>query len=154
MHCIEGAFLAAVALWLNGEPPLVMDFRAHKSDDDHVVAVYKRNGRFGAISKTNHVGLRFRDPVYKTIRELAMSYFHEYLHEKNHRKTLRYFSGAIDLRKFGTGWITDENNLFDLAYAIDCVRHFPVAPEKNLRLVRLPDKLERRVNELVEWPKK
>src|SRR3989338_6552129 len=77
MHCLEGAIFAATALWLQGEKPLLLDLKA-KGDDDHVVALYRRNGYWGAISKTNHAALRFRDPVFKTLRELAVSYFHEY----------------------------------------------------------------------------
>src|SRR5678809_1459970 len=76
-HCIEGAMLAAAALWVNGEPPLLMDMQAVR-DFDHVICLFRRNGRWGAISKTNGIGLRGRDPVYKSLRELAMSYVHEY----------------------------------------------------------------------------
>jgi hypothetical protein len=153
-HCIEGALLAAAALWFHGEEPLVMDFRATDEDYDHVIALYKRNGYWGAISKTNHVGLRWRDPVYKTIRELAMSYFHEYLHDTTHKKTLRSYSAPVNLKRFGAKWITAEEDLFVIAGEIDGVRHFPVAPKKNLRLVRPADKMERKANRLIEWGKK
>ena len=87
-HCLEGAMLASLCLWIAGKQSLIMDL---KSDcgDDHTVALYKINGYWGAISKTNHATLRFRDPVYKTIRELALSYFHEYFLYNNHLK-LRY----------------------------------------------------------------
>ncbi|MBI5077959.1 MAG: hypothetical protein HZB11_01145 [Candidatus Yonathbacteria bacterium] len=77
-HCIEGAMLAATALWLSGEKPLIMSFKVSRGDEDHIVALYKKNGYWGAISKTNHAVLRFRDPIYRTTRELALSYFHEY----------------------------------------------------------------------------
>jgi hypothetical protein len=153
MHCIEGALLAATALWLNGEKPLVMDFRALDEDYDHVVALYRINGYWGAISKTNHVGLRFRDPVYKTIRELAMSYFHEYLHDRTHRKTLRSYSGPVNLKRFGKKWITAEEDLFELAQKIDEAPHFPVAPKKNIRRLRPTDRMERQANRLLEWSK-
>src|SRR5262245_46689 len=76
-HCIEGAMLAALALWIQGEPPLLFDLAAIR-DYDHVVTLFRRGGRWGAISKTNHLTLRYRDPVYRSLRELAMSYFHEY----------------------------------------------------------------------------
>ena len=85
-HCIEGAMIAAFALWLQGHPPLLLDFSAHQ-DMDHVIAPFRVNGKWGAISKTNYVCLRWRDPVYRSVRELAMSYFHEYA--KGPRKTLR-----------------------------------------------------------------
>jgi hypothetical protein len=152
-HCIEAALLAAAALWLKGEKPLVLDLRASREDFDHVIAVYQHNGYYGAISKTNHLGLRFRDPVYKNIRELAMSYFHEYLHDDNSHKTLRCYSSPINLQRFGSGWITAEEDLFDLALAIDSVRHFPVAPPNNLRRLRPADKMTCRANRLVEWKK-
>jgi hypothetical protein len=152
-HCIEGALLAAAALWYHGVEPLVMDLQASNEDFDHVICLYKYHGRWGAISKTNHRGLRWRDPVYQTPRELAMSYFHEYLHDTNHKKTMRRYSVPINLKRFGEQWITSEENLFDLAGEIDSVRHYPVAPAKNLRLVRLPDKMERRANKVLEWHK-
>jgi hypothetical protein len=152
-HCIEAALLAATALWVNGQPPLVMDLRAARDDADHVVALYKFNGYWGAISKTNHFSLRFRDPVYKTIRELAMSFFHEYLRDVDHRKTLRSFSGPINPKRFGQKWITAEKNLFEVAGAIDSVKHFPVAPKNNLRRLRPSDKMMCQVDRLVEWKK-
>lgn len=153
MHCIEGALLASAILWFNGEEPLVMDMRATSEDYDHVIALYKRNGYWGAISKTNHVGLRWRDPVYKNVRELAMSYFHEYLQDQNSHKTLRSFSGPINLKKFGKKWVTGEQDLFDLAEKIDSVRHFSIAPQKNISLIRPTDKMERKANKLIEWLK-
>src|SRR3989344_1742309 len=77
-HCIEGAMLAAVALRLNGKKPLVVDLTSVPEDFDHVICVFKEDGCWGAISKTNHAVLRYREPVYKNIRELVMSFFHEY----------------------------------------------------------------------------
>lgn len=153
MHCIEGAFLAAAALWFNGERPLVINLRAIKDDYDHTVTLYQRHGYWGAISKTNHYGLRWRDPVYKNIRELAMSYFHEYLHDDDDRKTLRSYSRLVDLSCFGKDWITSEDNLFEISGAIQDFKHFPVAPKSNLRLVRPIGSIERQANRLVEWDK-
>src|SRR3989454_6739784 len=98
-HCIEGAMLAACALWVHGEPPLLMDMRAER-DYDHVVALFRRGGCWGAISKTNPPVLRWRDPVYRTLRELAMSYLHEYAN-KGGQKTLRGYSRPFDLRRLG-----------------------------------------------------
>ena len=99
-HCIEAAFVAACALWLQGEPPLIMDLTA-KGDSDHVIAIFRRHGCWGAISKSNHVWLRWRDPVYRSLRELAMSYFHEYTNK--HRKTLRTYSRPVGLDRFPIG---------------------------------------------------
>ena len=117
-HCIEGAMLAACALWVHGEPPLVMDMRAVR-DYDHVVALFRRHGRWGAISKTNGVGLRGRDPVYRSLRELAISYFHEYCNRRDH-KTLREYSVPVDLRRFDTKlWVSGKKNAWDLADQLD-----------------------------------
>src|SRR5437660_5115047 len=85
-HCIEGAMLAACAMWIQGEPPLLLDMKADR-DYDHVVALFRRGRCWGAISKTNPAVLRWRDPVYRSLRELAMSYLHEYANRRN-QKTL------------------------------------------------------------------
>ncbi len=150
-HCLEGALLAGVALWLNGEKPLVFDLRA-KNDDDHVVTLYKRSGYWGAISKTNHAALRFRDPVYKTLRELALSYFHEYFDNKTSKKTLREHSlSPFSLKSLGTRWITTEDNLQYIAQAIDDAPHSKIFPDSNLRLIRRADQMEQRAGSIIEW---
>src|SRR5688572_29791476 len=108
-HCIEGAMLAAAALWVHGEPPLVLDMRAER-DYDHVVALFRRNGLWGALSKTNGIGLRGRDPVYRSLRELAMSYFHEYTNRRDH-KTLREYCIPYDLRRLDPAiWVSGTKN--------------------------------------------
>src|SRR5690606_22648808 len=88
-HCVEGAVLAAAILRFHGQKPLILDLETSNDDFDHVIALFNKNGYWGAISKTNHAVLRYREPVYKTIRELVMSYFHEYFLNKNGKKTLR-----------------------------------------------------------------
>lgn len=150
-HCFEGALLAALALWVNGYKPLIIDMKAIHPDVDHVIAPYKINGYWGCISKTNHATIRFRDPVYKTIRELAMSYFHEWFMDKNGKKTLRSFSAPYDLRKFKGDWIGEEKELDELVEIIDNLPHFKVAPEKNLKLLRTADKMERKAGCIQEW---
>src|ERR1700733_3030649 len=95
-HCIEAAFIAACALWMNGFPPLLLDFQA-RGDNDHVVAVFRQFGCWGAISKSNHLWLRWRNPVYRSLRELAMSYFNEYVAKG--RRNLRTYSVPFDLRR-------------------------------------------------------
>jgi hypothetical protein len=150
-HCIEGAMVAAVALWLRGEKPLLLDLKTISVDDDHVVTLYKRNGRWGAISKTNHATLRFRDPIYKSVRELAASYFHEYFLDSNGQKTLRSHSGPFNLAQFGTKWITSDEDLWNIAKAIDVVPHFPLFPKGTERYVRLADSMERKAGALTEW---
>ncbi len=152
-HCFEGALIAAAALWINGEEPLLMDMKAPRPDVDHVLCVYKRNGYWGAISKTNHATIRFRDPVYKTIRELAMSYFHEWFMEKNGKKTLRSFSNPYNMKKQGKGWATAEEDLWDLVDVLDDLPHFNVAPKANLKLLRKADPMERKAGSILEWSK-
>ena len=155
MHCFEGALLAAAALWLNGEKPLLLDLKTVNEDVDHVVTLYQRNGYWGAISKTNHAVLRFRDPIYKTIRELAASYFHEYFEDKKGLKTLRSYSRPFDLSRFGMDWITADthttNSLYPLVEAIDNSRHYPLFPAKNLKLLRPADHMEKKAGSLIEW---
>src|SRR6185295_3901344 len=113
-HCIEGAMLAACAFWVHGEPPLLLDMRAVR-DFDHVVALYRRQGNWGAISKTNGIFLRSRDPVYRDLRELAMSYFHEYTNRASH-KTLREYSLPYDLRRVDPRiWASGEKGAWEVA---------------------------------------
>lgn len=150
-HCIEGALLAATALWLHGEAPLLLDLVSTKEDDDHVVALYKKNGYWGAISKTNHATIRFRDPVYKTIRELALSYFHEWFMNKNGAKTLRSYSTPLTMKRFGTEWITAEYDLWWLDRELNALPHFKIAPPTNMRLLRKADPMELKAGKFVEW---
>jgi hypothetical protein len=153
MHCFEGALFAATALWVNREQPLMLDFK-NKGDDDHVVALYKRNGCWGAISKTNHATLRYRDPVYKTIRELAMSYFHEYWRVSDGKKTLiSHSTKPFDLRVWGEEWVTAETDLDELAEAVDVAPHNHMYPKQNAKFIRLADAMERRAGKLIEWKK-
>jgi len=154
-HCIEGALLAAAALWIAGEPPLIMNLssRMGKGDVDHVVTLYKRGGRYGAIGKTNHAVLRFRDPVYRTPRELALSYFHEWFINETREKTLECYSKPLDLRRFGTDWITAEKDLWDVADALAERKHYFLVPKGNWRHVRKADDMELAAGQLVEWTK-
>ena len=149
-HCIEGAMLAACALWIHGEPPLVMDFNASRADDDHVVALFRRQGRWGAISKTNHVWLRYRDPVYRSLRELAISYFHEYVNKQG-RKTLRTYSRALDLRTIDPKlWVTNARDCWVVAHRVDEIRHFRLVGPAQIRLLRRRDRVERNAGKLLE----
>lgn len=129
-HCLEGAMLACVCLMLQGEKPLILNLKVREDDYDHVVALYERNGYWGAISKTNHSVLRFRDPVYMSVRELAMTYFHEYFLVSNGEKTMRGYSSPINIRKFGTKWITKEEELWDIGVSIFKAPHHKVIPRK------------------------
>jgi hypothetical protein len=150
-HCIEAAAFAAAALWEHGNPPLLMDLKAGKGDYDHVVALYKLNGYWGALSKSNHATIRYRDPVYKTTRELALSYFHEWFPEATGRRTLRSYSKPLNLKRYGKGWITSTEDLWWLDAALNNQPHFPIAPPKNLRALRKADPMEIKAGSLLEW---
>ena len=142
-HCLEGAMLAACALSLQGRPPQILSLKVLEKDYDHVIALYKENGYWGAISKTNHAVLGFRDPVYKTIRELALSYFHEYFLVNNGEKTLRGYSSPINLNRFGKKWMSSSENLFTIAEAICDAPHNTIIPKGNEKLIRRATSLER-----------
>jgi hypothetical protein len=151
-HCIEGAMLAAAALWVHGEPPLLLDMRAEQ-DFDHVVTVFRRNRRWGAISKTNGIGLRWRDPVYRSLRELAMSYFHEYTNRRDH-KTLREYSVPFDLRRVPAAlWAGGTKNCWEVAEKLDELRHFRLVNGHHLRAVARRDPFERRLSGLGQYRK-
>ena len=150
-HCIEGALLAAAALWLHGEKPLLLDLKTKLLDDEHVVALFRRNSHWGAISKTNHAVVRYRDPVYRTVRELALSYFHEYFRDSDGLKTLVSYSRPFDLRTLGESWVTAEEGLWHLDDALNAVPHQPFVPKANARLIRRATTFKRRVLNAREW---
>lgn len=151
-HCIEGAVTAACALWIHGEPPLLLDFQA-VHDFDHVVALFRRNGRWGAISKTNGIGLRWRDPVYRSVRELAMSYLHEY-YNKRDRKTLRTYSRPYDLRRMKPEtWVTTEDGAWELIDALEATRHYKLMTPAQSRSLARRDPFERKVGNLLQYKK-
>ncbi len=152
-HCVEGALFAAAVLWYHGHKPLIMGFCTAPKDQDHFVALYKTNGYWGAISKTNHAILRFRDPVYKTPRELAMSHFHEYYMFEDGTKTLRSYSAPVNLSRFGKGWVTTEEELFHLVDAVNDAPHVDMIPKENRRKLRKADPIELTAGKLLEWQK-
>jgi len=153
-HCLEGALFAATALWVNGSNPILMNLETLDIDDDHALALYKRNGHWGAISKTNHGVLRFRDPIYRTPRELALSYFHEYFMAGTGEKTLRGYSRPFSLKRFRTEWVTSEENLWDIAHALDESTHFPIVPKNYVKHLRPSSLVEREAGSIAEWDKK
>jgi len=152
-HCIEGAFVAACALWVHGKPPLVMHLDCAASDYPHVVALFRQGGAWGAISKTNGAVLRFRDAVYRSLRELAMSYFHEYS-DKRGRKTLRSHSAAFDLRKIDPAlWVTRESACGEANDRLAALRHYPLISARQERLLSRRDAFEREAAKVVEYPR-
>ncbi len=131
-HCLEGALLAAAALRVNGFPALVMDLEAVQ-DTDHVLAVYRLDGHWGAIAKSNFSGLRFREPVYRSIRELAMSYFDDYFNYRGER-TLRGYSKPVNLARFDPlEWMTTEKATWFVPQLLLKIPHIPVISEKQAR---------------------
>ncbi len=150
-HCTEGAILAALALRVNGYPPLLLDLVANRNDFDHVVAVFKKDGKWGAISKTNHAVLRYREPIYNSIRELAMSYFHEYFNDKG-KKSLRSFSRPINLKRFDKkGWMTTKDDIYYIPEYLSEIKHIPILNEKQIRNLRQAEKIEIEAGKIVEW---
>ncbi len=150
-HCIEGALLAALALYLHGEKPLLLDLKTKKTDQEHVVALFRKKGYWGALSKTNHAVLRYRDPVYRTVRELALSYFHEYFLVRDGDKTLLSYSRPFSLEAYDHEWMTSEENLFGLAADLDDSPHFPIVPVSHRRFLRRASQVERLAASIPEW---
>ena len=123
-HCLEGAIFAAAALRVLGFAPLLLDLEAVQ-DTDHVISVYKLRGHWGAIAKSNFSGLRFREPVYRSVRELVMSYFESYINLRGER-TLRAYSRPVNLARFDRshrGWMTSGDDLWWIAEHLVRVPH-------------------------------
>ncbi len=124
-HCFEGALLAAAALRVNGYPPLILDLESVR-DDDHVIAVYRNGECWGAIAKSDYAGLRFRSPVYRTLRELAISYFEHYYNLEG-EKTLRAYSRPVSLARFDSlCWMTTEEPLWAIPEYLCTITHTPI----------------------------
>lgn len=153
-HCMEGALLAAAAFWVQGRKPLLIQLRTTRNDVDHVIAPFKERGRYGAVSKTNHAVLRWREPVYKTVRELVMSYFHEYFLD-NGKRTLRAYSQPLDLsqKKF-MGWTISEKDLWNLSDAMNKLWYYDLVDAAAVRRFRKADPFERKAGMLTEWKQK
>lgn len=151
-HCAEGALFAAAVLAFHGKPVWLMDLQALPSDHDHIVALFQARGLWGAISKTNHAILRWRDPIYASARELAMSYAHEYCLPGG-KKSMLTFSRPFSLARFKPErWVIVEDDLHWLMDALDNSPHVPVAPRHALRQRRRSSKVELLSQEVVEWP--
>ncbi len=150
-HCIEGAILAALILRMNGYPPLLLDLTANKNDFDHVICVFQKDGMWGAISKTNHSILRYREPVYLSIRELAMSYFHEYINDSG-EKCLISYSNPVDLTAFDDqNWMTTQEELWQIPIHLVRVEHFPVITNDQIANLRKADQIEMNIGKITEW---
>jgi hypothetical protein len=129
-HCFEGALLAAAAMRMNGCQPLILDLESVR-DDDHVIAVYRLHGCWGAMAKSNYAGLRFREPVYRTLRELAISYFEGYYNLAG-EKTLRAYSRPVNLARFDRmGWMTAEEDVWEIPEYLCSISHTPILTTRN-----------------------
>jgi hypothetical protein len=146
-HCMEGALLGAAALRFAGFPPLLVDLESVR-DDDHVLAVFKEHGCWGALAKSNYAGLRFREPVYRTVRELVMSYFEHYYNLQG-EKTLRAYSRPVNLERFDRlGWLTAEGNVWEIPEYLCTIPHMKILPngQKRRRMM-----MDRRLFEAGKW---
>lgn len=140
-HCMEGALFAAAAMRMLGEPALLLDLEAVR-DDDHVLAVFRRRGGWGAMAKSNYAGLRFREPVYRSLRELAMSYFEHYFNLKG-EKTLRRYSRPVNLKRFDKiGWMTSAEDVWAIPeYLVDIYHTSLLTPAQERSLTRMDARL-------------
>lgn len=153
-HCVEAAMLAAAALRVNGQKPLVLDMTTSGCDEDHVVAVFRRGGHWGAVSKSNHAILRYRDPIFRDIRELVMSYFNEYFMHDG-RKTLRSYSMPVDLSRFDRiSWMTSDRDVWEVPNYLADVRHINILSSSQLRSLRKADPIEVKMMGLLVSKKK
>jgi len=140
-HCFEGAVFAAAALRVNGFPPLLLDLEA-EHDTDHVLALYGLNGHWGVVAKSNYAGCRYREPVYRSLRELAMSFFNLYFNLRRER-TLRTFSRPVNLARFDhLHWMTTEKPVWFIAnYLCDIFHYKLLRPAMIKRLHRIDERL-------------
>jgi hypothetical protein len=136
--CFEGALFAAAALRYIGHPPLLVDMRA-RNDDDHVLAVFRQNEAWGCIAKSNFTVLRFREPVYRSIRELIMSYF-DFFFNSIGEKTLREYTAPFNLARFDKDeWLTTDKDLDYIGDALDRARHIELMTLKMIRDLQFTD---------------
>lgn len=151
-HCMEGAMFASACLRFHGHKPLIMDLEVTDKDDDHVIALFKKHNHWGSISKTNHSVLRYREPVYKSIRELAMSFFHEYFPDSGH-KVLRAYSNPVNLSRFDKkNWMTSTEPVWFIPEHLTEIPHKPVLNKSQIKTLRKADEIEIQAGKLLEYP--
>lgn len=137
-HCCEGAILAAAALRVNGYPPLLMDMEA-EHDTDHVIAIYQERGCWGAVAKSNYTNCRYREPVYRSLRELAMSYFQIYFNMRKQR-SLRTYSRPVNLQRFDDQqWMTTEKPVWFIVYHLIEIPHTKLLTRAMINHLHLVD---------------
>lgn len=140
-HCFDGAVFAAALLRRIGNPPLILDLFSNGRDDEHLLALFKVGGCWGAVAKSNFVGLRYRDPVYRSLRELAMSYFEQYYNTAR-EKTLRGYTGPLNLKRFDRlSWVVRDDVMEAIAERTDQIRRVMlIDPEMEARLSPVDDR--------------
>jgi len=151
-HCAEAALLAVAALAFHGKPAWLVDIQALPSDQDHIVTLFKERGLWGAISKTNHAILRYRDPIYRSPRELVMSYAHEYCLNFGKKSMLAYSKPFSLARYSPKRWLIAPEELQWLMDDVDASPHEPLAPMAALRNRRRTTRVELKSQDVVEWP--
>jgi hypothetical protein len=143
-HCFDGAVFAAAALRELGLRPLVLELVPNERDDDHMIAPYQREGLWGAVAKSNFVGLRFREPVFRSLRELVLSYFEQFYNLAG-EKTLRAYTVPLNLTRFeALGWRVNDSAMDQIAEALDRTRKIPVIKDAAVRHLALVDERSRR----------
>lgn len=151
-HCAEGAAFAAAALLYHGKPAWLVDMRARPTDQDHIITLFKVRGLWGAISKTNHAILRWRDPIYRTPRELLMSYAHEYCLSSG-RKSLLEYTRPIPMTRYAPQrWVTLPEDLDWLLMMLDDAPHIPLAPKAAMKKLRRSTPVEIKAHSILDWP--
>ena len=151
-HCMEGALLGAYLLSLQGFKPLILHLQTTRNDFDHVIAPFPKARLWGALSKTNHGVLRYREPIYRDLHELVMSYFHEYFLDTG-VKTLRRYSAPLNLNSFGKNWMLEEKDLWQIDQKLDKIKHYDIAPKNVFKNLRKADEIEREIGKRIEWQK-
>jgi len=140
-HCFDGAILAAAILRLQGYPPLIMDMLPNERDDEHLLALYRLDEHWGAVGKSNFTGLRFREPVYRTLRELMLSYFESFFNSKG-EKTLRAYTVPLNLKLFDhLYWLKRDEAMDVIAEKTDTIRRYSlISPRLALRLSKVDER--------------
>ena len=137
-HCMEGAIFAAAALRVLGYPPLIWDLEAHR-DTDHVIAIYRHRGGWGAVAKSNYANCRWRDPVFRSLRELALSYFDTYFNLRGQR-TLRTYSRPVNLKRFDhLEWMTSDKPIWFIAEYLCEIPHIRLLTRAQERRLAIAD---------------
>ena len=138
-HCFDGALFGAAAMRRLGHPPLIVNMLANDQDDDHMLALYRHHGHWGSVAKSNFAGLRFREPVYRTLRELVMSYFEEF-YNVDQKKTLRSCTVPLNLKAFDKfNWMTSDGPLERIGERLDEIRKVRLLTRRMIATLSLVD---------------